>query len=103
VVHGWAAVDLNQPWVQLRVNHEVIAKQLKGVSSTVDLVLSCLDSMHDDLFDPRIDACPYLGLLFFSFDWSLGRIFGHKGLLKVFFEFAHSPHTAFNIGMVKFG
>jgi hypothetical protein len=59
MLHGRTRVDLNEPDVEICVDHEVVAEHLMAVVPVHDHVSRCKDTSYDALLDLRL----YLGCI----------------------------------------
>jgi hypothetical protein len=67
VVHGGGAVDFDKPGIELLINHEIVADELKAVMSADYLILRTDDGRYDHLPHPCDD--------FLEFALSEGRFY----------------------------
>ena len=59
MLHGRTGVDLDEPDVEVRVDHEVVAEHLMAVVPVHDHVSCCEDAAYNALLDLRL----YLGCI----------------------------------------
>lgn len=60
VVHAWTHVDLNQPRIQVLVNHEVVPNQLSRPLLADDMPLAALDAPDHNIFHLLLNDPPLL-------------------------------------------
>jgi hypothetical protein len=82
VVHGWGGVDLNQPHIEVVVDHEIETEELEATLFTLKHVLHTLEAVDHDV----------LRLLFQLVVPDLPTIL----FLHVSLHLIKAPHVAFN-------
>lgn len=60
MVHAGAHIDFNDPWIQVFVNHKVIANHLKKSLLASHRTLTTLDTPYDDTLHLILDGLPLL-------------------------------------------
>lgn len=81
IVHCRTHIDLNQPRIQVLVNHEVVANQLKTVPPGRNASLTALNTPHNNISDFLLDCFPPI-------------------LANVLSKLTHRPHVSWNLSLL---
>ena len=95
IIHRGTGIDLDQPWTEVLINHEIVTKQLHRVLPTLHLVLCALHSQDNNLFHHGLyriveDILAHLVLR------KMPKIY-----LKMISKLLLSPHVTFNVTLVE--